>query len=72
MKFKEILSLVYGLNGELCRREDYLTLERLGDVGSRNVDERVVGWCNLVEKYGDHEIRDILPLDYCRLRVTIK
>ena len=72
MKLKEMLSLVCGLNGELCRKGDYLLLETLGKIATRDLVERVTEWCNLVEEYGDREISEILPLDFYSMRITIK
>ena len=72
MKLKEILSLVCGLNGELCKKGDYLLVETLGRVKTREEDERVAQWCNLVAKHGDQEIVDIVPLEFLSLRITIK
>ena len=72
MKLKDILSFVCELNGELCRKGDFLLLETLDKIGTRDMVERVTFWCNLAEKYGDREVSEILPLDFYNLRVTIK
>lgn len=72
MKFKEIISLACGLNGELCRKNVFLQKDSIGKVKSRDTVERVTWWCNMEQEYGECEISEILPLDFYTLEVTIK
>lgn len=72
MKLKEIIPLVRGLNGELCRKNMYLQKDTIERFGSRKKDDRIIWWANMELKYGDCEIVEILPLDFYKLEVTIK
>ena len=72
MKLKDIISYVCMLNGELCRLGDFLSVEKIGSVATRDEVERVTFWCNMEQEYGEREIRKIMPLDFCNLRVVLK